>query len=301
MPLTLDEIETAYRLFLERSPTKSQIANIRSQHDSLAGLREVLLNSEEFYHKFKNARARFEERQTPILVQMLSPEATPEALLSALAQASELQPGHQVDKAGFDALCALPRPERLKLRHIYGDLKVNAGTALNLPWRRLFTLRRPGPRLYQMYRTACAAQNRSDMRFGTFLDYSVQSTEHRIELDNGQMRRLAGRTGAASLGQEAPQLRLALHMALSPDTILGLYERPGALLQTLAAQGFLTLADTAPDTDPDFETGAQTDTDAAYDAALRDLSSDEQLIFDGYTAWDSYLYDVCDALLFPSG
>lgn len=290
MPLSRADIETAYKLALDRAPSPQELANIGTQHSTLASLRQILLNSEEFYRKFKNIRSTFEDRQSPILVHMHIRETTPPVLATTLAEAAELQPEYHVDAAGFEALCALPRPERLQIRYIHGELGVYAGNALALPWRRLCILRRPGPRLYQLYKTASQAEAGTRMTFGTFLDYALHSTPHRTELDNGQMRRLAGRTGAESLGKEGTVLRQALHNALSHDTILGFYEHPDQLINALADHDFMTPK--AVEQQPAINTQ-----DDDYTAALGKLTPQEREIFDGYTAWDTYLYDVCHALL----
>jgi hypothetical protein len=291
MPLTPAEIEVSYRLALERTPSPQEVTNIINQHSTLEPVRQILLNSEEFYSKFNKMRASFEDRQIPILVHIDSPETRPERLAQYLDDAVELEPGHEVDPAGFEAICAMPRPERLKIRYIRGNLGINAGEALNLPWRRLCVLRQPGQRIFQLYCTAKedTPNDADDMSFGTYLEYSLQSVTHRTELDNGQVRRLAGRTTPDWLGQESLLLRHALHAAMDPNTILGFFEQPDLLIQTLNEHGGVKR--TAP------ESSSISSTIKGYDNALNKLSVEHRLIFNGYTAWDNYLYDVCMALI----
>lgn len=291
MPLTQAEIETSYRLALERMPSANEIASIGSQHSTLNALRQILLNSEEFQRKFTRLRTDFENRQVPILVHVDIPEATAPAILSALDASESLQPGRSVDAEDFAEICARPRPERLQIRSISGDIPVDAGRDLNLPWRRLLSLRNPGERIFAIYRDACAAEGRKDLTFGTYLEYSVQSERHRVELDNGQLRRLAGRADPASLGQEAALLRPALHAAMDPITILGLYEQPAALISALAADGFIEGAGSAPKHDTK---------DDGFGVALKGLTPDQRQIFEAYVAWDTYLYDVIAALVAPA-
>lgn len=298
MPLTPGEVATAYRLILERTPSPEETANAAASHDKLGGLRQTLLNSEEFYRKFDAIRDGFAKRLTPVLVHLHIPEAVDPALFERLASAESLQPATALDADSFAALCARPRPERLKLRYLYGDLAAGAGTALRLPHVYLTTIAQPGPRLYRLYRAALAAQTDSKMSFGAYLKYSVDSTPHRLELDNGQMRRLAGPPDSAGFGQEKQLLAAALRNACAPDMIFGFYEHSAALAHRLTDEG---LADvTPPAQEP---TGAaappatQRTAEQEFTSALNTLNKDERAIFEAYTAWDGYFYNVCTALL----
>lgn len=292
MSLTQHDIESTYQAFLDRAPSQAEAANIAQQHASLKALRQTILNSEEFYVRFKTMRATFEARQHPILVHPMIPEAAGDALLDALATAPELQPLQETDAEGIAPIRALPRPERLKLRLVQGDLDMTAGAALDLPCRSLCILRRPAGRLWRLWRMLCPSDSGPDaMSFGEFLDYSLHSVPHRLEMDNGQIRRLAGDRSEAGIGREPALLRAALHIALSPDTVLGLAEKPMQVLEALADRNLMSLPETALPDDPD-------DTDA-LDNAVAGLKDVQRRIFDGYIAWDDYLYQVCAALLHP--
>lgn len=291
MSLTQHDIESTYQAILDRAPSRDEAARIAQQHSSLKALRQTILNSEEFYLRFRAIRARFEARQRPILVHPLIPGAAGDALLDALGAAPELQPQQEPDEKGIASIRALPRPERLKLRLVQGDLEGTAGSALDLPFRTLCILRRPGPRLYRLWRLLCPADSTDTMGFGEMLEYSLHSVPHRLEMDNGQVRRLAGNPAEADIGREPALLRRALHCALSSDTVLGLAEKPMQVMQALADQNLISLPETTLPDDAD-------DTDA-LEKAVADLSSAQRRIFDGYTAWDEYLYEVCAALLGP--
>jgi hypothetical protein len=298
MPLNPAEAETAYRLILERTPSPEEIANAVNQHDKLGALRHMLLNSEEFYRKFDTIREGFLKRINPVLVHLHIPEAVDPMLFSQLAAAQDLQPATPADPDSFSALCAKPRHERLKLHYIYGDLTAGAGDALNLPFMHLCTIARPGPRLYRLYRAACDAQGASKMSFGTYLEYSLDSLVHRLELDNGQVRRLAGPPDASEFGREKELLARAFHHAFSPDMIFGFFEDTAALARRLGDEGLMTSQppDTAPTTDEKTSEDGST-ADHEFTRALDALGKDARIIFDAYTAWDTYFYDVCRALL----
>lgn len=296
MPLTPAETETAYRLILERTPAPAEIAHAISQHDKLGTLRHVLLNSEEFYKKIDHIRNEFTKNLKPVLVDLHIPGAVPQAIFELLTTAETLQPATDVDTETFAALCARPRPERLKLRYIYGDLAIGAGEALRLPYVHLCIIARPGPRIYRLYCNACGQDNKAEMDFGTYLEYSLNSVPHRLELDNGQLRRLSGERGINGFGREPALLASALHNALAPTMILGFAEYGAALIDRLIKEGAL------PEDTPHSPkaTDENADSDSAYAAAVEALNADRRAIFDAYIAWDSYLYEVCKAVLLPS-
>ena len=291
MSLSSAEVETAYRLILERPPSSEEAARIAARCDRLDALRQTLLSSEEFHLKFDRIRDGFLRQLKPVLIHLRIPAAMDRTLSETLASADGLQPAVPADRESYEELCARPRPERRELRYVHGDLDSGAGAALRLPYMHLCAIARPGPRLYRLYRMACAAEGEAAMSFGSYLRYSLESVPHRVELDNGQVRRLAGQRDTGSLGREHELLPRALHSALAPDMILGLFERPGPLIRRLAEKGFLSASEPPVSGAPDPQ-------DAGYAAAVDGLSDDERGIFDAYTAWDSYLYDVCEGVLF---
>lgn len=293
MPLTAEDIGAAYRLILGRDPAAQDIENVTRQHETLETLRLTLLNSDEFHRKFDRICTSFVSRLKPILVSLQVPGAVDATLFEALTTEDTLQPASHVDPQNLKALYTKPRPERLKLRHVYGDLGAGAGEALRLPHRYLCSIARPGPRIYRLYRMACGPEGEAEMSFGTYLEYSLDSTPHRVELDNGQVRRLAGQQDMDGLGREPALLARALHNALAPDMLLGLFERPEALALRLSEDGFLS----APP--PGLANHEAMDTEEGYAAALETLGDDARGILDAYTAWDGYLYEVCEGLLFP--
>ena len=130
------------------------------------------------------------------------------------------------------------------------------------------------------------------MSFGAFLENSVGSELHRLELDNGQMRRLAGETTTAGFGQEQTLLARALHTALAPDMIFGFAEQTPALLDRLSKER----PDLAPASSPSVP---DTTESKDYEKALAKLTKDQRQIHEAFTAWDRYIYDVCSAVLFP--
>jgi hypothetical protein len=301
MSLTSTEIDLAYRLILEREPSETEVAHVAAQYDDLMTLRRAFLNSEEFGRKYNRMRATADAQMPPVLVHLHLPKTAGTSLAEALSAEPALQPNAMYHDDNLDELRALPRPERRKLRYVRGHLSMGAGEALGVPYRYLCMLRRPGPRIFSFYQfvrrtrthPAHALLNEQNMSFGDYLEYSVGAVNHRLELDNGQMRRLSGEFRHASLGQETRLLRLALHKVLAPDVILGMVERIDQLIERLVAEGYLSSTDVKRvniSPNPDL-----------YESAVASLTDDQRLIFDSYIGWDSYFYDVCEALLFPPG
>jgi len=295
MPLSASDVATAYRLILERTPAPEEAASVAAQYEKLGTLRQDLLNSEEFQRKYTQIQGSFLKQIKPVLIHLQIPEAVDPELFTQLYAAEALQPATSADNDSFAALCTAPRPERRKLRYVFGDLAAGAGQDLGLPHIYLCTIAPPGPRIYRIYRAACSGDEGTDMSFGTYLEYSLDSPPHRLELDNGQIRRLAGATTLDSLGREKELLANALHAALAPEMLLGFWGVGMALAPQLAQRGF-PLEDTAP---PSAPPSTPDSTDADYTAALAALDKTARTIFDSYTAWDSYFYDVCSALLSP--
>ena len=129
------------------------------------------------------------------------------------------------------------------------------------------------------------------MGFGDFLDFAMTSSHHRLELDNRQMRRLSGTFTAKTFGQEGELLRTALHHALAPHMILGFVEHLDVLIAHLRGEGYLSR-----DTVETFNVSPNSE---QYDVAIEALTPSQTEIFESFTVWDQYLYDVCYALLAP--
>lgn len=293
------EISQAYRLLLDRAPSTEEVASMGRQHTELQSLRTALLGSDEFAKKYAKLREQSEARRRPALVHLHVPKTAGTTLARALAKEPELQPELVIHDDTLADLRKMPRHRRLGLRYVHGHLSMGAGEALGAPYRYLCVIRRPGPRIFSFYQfirrsrkhPAHELLTEKDMSFGDYLEYSVETMAHRLELDNGQIRRLAGEFRRPSLGQETRLLKTALHHALSPTMLFGFVEHLDSLLQTLADEGYLSgtgieALNTSPNSD-------------LYDSSVDALSPDQKRIFDSYTAWDSYFYDVSRALLLP--
>ncbi|MCF2903371.1 hypothetical protein L0666_00085 [Octadecabacter sp. CECT 8868] len=299
MPLNPNQVALAYQLILDRRGSEKEVANQAKNHETLSSVRRAFMGSDEFRRRYAVMLAEQDAQIKPALIHLHLPKTAGTSLAKALSAEPSLQPNRIVHDGTLDELKALPRPVRRNLRYIRGHLSMGAGEAYGLPYRYLCALRRPGPRIFSFYqfikrtRTHPSYEilNEQDMSFGDYLDYSTRTPNHRLEIDNGQMRRLSGHFNAASFGTEASLLRLALHNITAPNMIMGVVEKIELLLETLVEEGFLASpnigrANTSPNSDK-------------YDSAISSLSTQQREIFERYIVWDNILYDTCEALIAP--
>src|SRR5690606_22679639 len=93
----------------------------------------------------------------------------------------------------------------------------------------LCLLRPPAARILSFYRYVLRTSNHplheecrsKNMSFGDFLCFAERNTSLRVELDNGQIRRIAGRSGSDSLGQEGEIYEQAMVNIFSENMLFG--------------------------------------------------------------------------------
>jgi hypothetical protein len=188
--------------------------------------------------------------------------------------------------------------QRAGLRMIFGHLSHGVGARLDQPVVYLCILRQPGPRLLSFYRYIRRQAdhplhrllNERSMSFGEFLTFCLDHPTMRPEVDNGQMRRLAGRLAPDSLGHEHVAFRLALEHAFAPDMVLGLTERFTAFLDDLVVRGLIrshseARENAAPET-------------ASFEEARAALTPEQAALLSHFTEWDQKLYEICETYLF---
>ena len=300
-PVSENHVRLGYRLMMNRTPTAEEVAQLLPHAATLPDLRLAFLNSDEFDQKFARIKAERDAKRPPVLVHLHIPKTAGTTLAEAFAKEPLLQPQMVVHDETLNQLFELPASQRRGLRYIHGHLNMGVGDALGVPYRYLSTIRRPGPRIHSFYRFIL--RNRlhpshralvdAQMSFGDYLDYSRSQIPHRIEIDNGQIRRLAGQLGDREFGREQTYLPTALHHVLNPATIFGYVEHFDALLRRLVAEGYLSTPEVpASNVSPEGE-------GAGYDDAVAALNEGQRAIFEAYTVWDNYFYDLCLTLLPP--
>ncbi len=300
-PVNENHVRLGYRLMMNRMPSPDEVVQMLPKASTLPDLRLAFLNSDEFDQKYTRLKAERDAGRPPVLVHLHIPKTAGTTLAEAFAREPLLQPQAVIHDQTLHELREMPANCRRALRYVRGHLNMGAGDALGVPYRYLSTIRRPGPRIHSFYRFIL--RNRlhpshrtlvdAQMSFGDYLDYTRTEVSHRIEIDNGQIRRLAGQLGDRQFGREQCYLPLALHHVLNPTTIFGYVEHFDALLRRLVAEGFLSTPEIpASNVSPEGE-------GAGYDDAVAALNAAQRAIFDAYTVWDNYFYDLCLTLLPP--
>lgn len=298
MALSSEEISLAYRLVLNRQPSEAEIAHMSAHYRDVAGLRTMLLISDEFVAKYAALQRERAAQRRPALVHVHVPKTGGTTLAEALSHETHLMPNAVYHDHMLGELAALPSVRRNALRYIRGHLNMGAGEALGASYRNLVVIRRAGPRIHSFFRFIRrnaghpSHQEVSRLGFGDYLEYSLDHPAHRIEIDNGQLRRLAGKLGEQRFDRPDGYLRQALFNVLQPGTIFGFTEHMDALLRQLHDEGFLSSAT--------IDNHNVAPAGAPFEAVLEGLSADQRQLFDDFTAWDDYFYDLCMALMPPA-
>ncbi|MEM6624828.1 MAG: sulfotransferase family 2 domain-containing protein [Pseudomonadota bacterium] len=300
MTLNPQDIELAYQLFLGRKPSPAETNRMQSNQTTLAGVRRVFLTSQEFQQNGGFGPLPDKAGQTGkarTLIHLHIPKSAGSSLSRLLVK--NTRPEQRLT-LGNDGLAKLRKPpgQLKKLRFIFGHM--SHGVADMLPQRchYISVLRRPGPRLLSFYRYVGRTDHHplynivtnQKMSFGDFLDYTFAHPAVRFEVDNGQIRRLAGNMRQAGLGRERQLLRLALHNVMAPNFTYGLTEHFKNFQTRLVRQGLLSEAT------PIRENAAPEP--GKLDEALAGLNDGQREIYRGYIAWDSQLYSICRQVYF---
>lgn len=298
MSLTETEVKLAYQLLLNRIPTGPEVENMIQNHDSLLSLRTAFMNSDEFDKKYL-LHTQKATSGAPTLLHLHIPCTAGTTLSEALLENPKMQPSRVCHDLDLEPIRNLARPKRRELRYLRGHLAMGIGDVLRTPYINVCLIRKPGPRLFSVYQAIRRTQDHpahktlieKSMSFGDYLEYSVNEVPHRIELDNGQVRRLSGHFTEESIGHEQLLLQLALTHSLSPQNLIGFVEHFDHFANRLVEEGFLPEANLEK-----FNVSPEA---GLYDETIAKLTKSQREIFDSYIAWDQYLYTVCETLMAP--
>ena len=297
-PATEAEVQLAYRLLLGRDGSPAEVQRMLMSGASVTRLRAVFLNAGEFGDRLRQFHAG--SSRLPVIVHLHIPKNAGTSLTKMIAAQFRPEQLAPLGDDGATALAALPPARRVALRFVFGHLQHGVAARLGRPVLHVCTLRRPGPRILSYY---SYIRRRSDhplharlqtMGFGAFLEFCATDPGQRAEVDNGQIRVLAGRKEPGSLGQEHAVFRQALSNILAPDMVYGLTERFDAFLADLATRGVIPAEGART-----VENAAPEPTDIA--AALAELTPDQRGWYDVFTYWDTLFYDICATCLFGPG
>ncbi len=301
LDVTKDTIQIAYQLFLGRKASDAEINVIAASDISLPRLRNVFLNSREFKKSFGAKPANTVE-QTPdrrVMIHLHIPKTAGSSLTRIIAPHFASGTQLPVSDGQLGALAAMPEKERRNASFVFGHLSHGMAHLLPQGHRYICVLRKPGARLLSyynyLYRTTDHHSQKvvggQKMSFGTFLEWAANpQSGHRNEVNNGQIRRLAGLKLQRDRASETELLPAAVKNIVASDMIFGLTEHFDHFVQRLHALGLIA------------ETPDMGENMAPHPAnlaeALATLTPDQAALYQAFTGWDDIFYNICEQLYF---
>jgi hypothetical protein len=295
MPLEKDDVIAAYRLFLGRDASAQELKTMLLNVPNMAALRKVFFESPEFQAQLglnrRNAGVNPEA-----VVHIHVPKTAGTSLNEILRHNYAPEAVLQIAIHEMGQLLSRSPEERRKIKVLMGHLQF--GVARHLPQNSVYVavLRDPGPRLYSFYRFILRTDTHplhremveKQLSFGGFLRRALDDPGLRLEIDNGQTRRMAGQMLVPDVDYRDMFANAIRNMAL-PEMIVGTAERFEALLYTLWTRGLI--ADAANR----FENvGGES---SGYETALEALDVSERSLMDSYCYWDRLLHQAAALLV----
>ncbi|SDY48388.1 Sulfotransferase family protein [Jannaschia faecimaris] len=291
--LSEQDLVLSYQMFLGRNPSTSEVARMLSRGASLNRLRRVFLSSPEFRNGYDKLRVAPREEQEAVLIHMHIPKTAGSSFNRILSDNYEGR--FRYAFRNMRELLEMPAPQRAKIDLIFGHTTYGVHDLLRREHLYLFVLRDPKARLYSFYKYIRKAAdhplhrrvNEENLSFGAFLDASTQTDGKGWDVDNAQMKRIAGvLPHEVKTTRDFPEIfRSACRHCFSQQTEFGLVDEFPAYLMRLKGRGILKAAQ---------ETRLNiTNSSSTLDEALDGLSPNQHAILVQYTDWDQRLYDIC--------
>ncbi len=294
-PLTAAEISLAYEMILGRCAAPAETERVLHIGHKAQSLAHVFLHSPEFAKRFGTMQKARTSHLVPAMVHLHIPKSAGTSLTSILAPNFPHGTKYALNETEMAAFEALSEPAKKQLRFIFGHLQHGVGAQLPQGCVYVCALREPGDRLLSYYRymkrrtdhPMYQMLNTDDMSFGDFLEFCGTHPAHRCEVDNGQVRRLAGQMHPSGLGHEHALFKTALNNVFAPNMIFGLTEYFDLLLEDLVARKIIAapkvvVENAAPET-------------ASLAEAKTHLTERQLEWLKIFTKWDDELYHICRA------
>lgn len=302
MGLSRSDIELSYELFLGRAPSEQEIDRVRKNQSSLDSLRNLFLKSDEFRKvrgSVKTSDKSYKSAKKTI-IHLHVPKSAGSSLSRLLANDTTANGRITVGDNTLKQLTNLPVARQRELTLIFGHLRHGIAKKLPQQCHYVSVLREPGPRVLSFYRYVERTDHHplyetvhgQKMSFGDFLEFTEATPKFRMEVDNGQIRRLGGDMANSSLGRENALLRRALHNVFAPNFTYGLTEYFDNFQKRLVRQGLLSASKSIR------ENAAGVPGDLT--AALAELTPAQRAIYDSYIRWDTQFYDICKTVYFAN-
>lgn len=300
MPVTADEVRQAYRMILNRGASAEEIAGNVERHADVVGMRRSFMLSGEFLKKHKELLDGFNAKLRPSLVQIQIPRTASTTLSEALSYETHLLPNALYNHDDVVNLSTMPLAARRGLRYLRGDMPVSVGDTLDIPYCNLIVIRRPGPRIYSLYREIQrntdhrahedVAQN--NLSFGEYLEMVLERPDYRREIDNGQLRRLANAYDDVDFDQPEKYVKAALRNALRDGSYFGFTEHLDVLINQLFKDRVLSTTQV--------ENQNVAPAGPSLEAALSQMNDKQLAIYRAFTEWDNYFYELCMTIMPPT-
>ena len=263
---------------------------------SLEGLIHTFLYSQEFIKNNPagsptvSSHKRVEDR---ILIHLHIPKTAGTSLTTILAQNYPDGTRKGLNPDDLSKPADVLKNEFRDIKLTYGHLPHGVANLIGRKHLYICALRRPGPRILSYYNYIKNTVNHpvhkhlvaKSMSFGTFLEWaSDPQNVFRKEINNGQVRQLAGLAAPNDARLEKDLLPLAISHLLGPDMIFGLTEMFDDFLDALRSQKIITKLNRVTKNASPYRVD--------FDGFLKELSPKHKEIYDDFTRWDNILYDV---------
>lgn len=301
MDVTEQTIRLAYRLFLDRDASDTEIIEMAANKTTIASLRKTFLNSREFEKKFDatHPKNRSSWKQGKALIHLHVPKTAGSSLTRVLAPYFATGTQLPVSDGELGKLASLSEQERRNASFVFGHLSHGMGQHLPQGHNYICVLRKPGQRLLSYYNYLKRTKDHQShkivvgqkMSFGTFLEWAADSENgHLAEVKNGQVRRLAGLKMQRSGASEAQMLPEAIKNITAPEMMYGLTEHFDHFVQRLHEVGLIAGT-------PDMRENVAP-IPANLEEALAALSPVQGEIYHSFTGWDEIFYNISERLYF---
>jgi hypothetical protein len=295
MPIERNDIIMAYRLFLGREASEAEVRTMSLNIKDLQDLRRVFFESPEFQGQLGLNRRNPGQRPEAV-VHVHVPKTAGTSLNEILRRNYAPDDVLQIAIHEMGKLLALTPEDRRKVKVLMGHLQF--GVARHLPQNSVYVavLRDPGPRIFSFYRFILRSGSHplhaefasSGLGFGGFLRRALDDAAIRLEIDNGQTRRMAGQMLIPDVDYRA-MFATAMRNIAVPEMIIGTAERFEALLYTLWSRGLIADAENC------FENVG--DKVEVYAEAVAALDAEERGLMESYCYWDRLLHQAASLMV----
>ena len=298
--LAAEDIRDVYRHILGRMPSDAEVATWLTKKFTLAQMRNSFLASVEFGKVYENAtgKTNWTASAAQVIINIRIPKTAGTSLTSIIARSFQADAVLYTDDADLSNLMRLGASERLKVRMVAGHIQYGIGALF--PQRVLYVtmLRTPLERIYSFYRYVRRTQDHplnrlfltEDMTFGEFLEQALTNYHIRREVDNGQVRRLAGDMTGASFPDTALLYRRAAHNLFASNMLFGVASNFEGFLRRLVAEGIIPKA-------TQLHSNSSPGGETSLDEVMSNMTEYQLELARYFTYWDDLLYTGASAAI----